>query len=276
MTLLRLLDVLPLVWRRAALLSAVMFAGCPRLPPLDYGKDGPAISGADLLERIEVAELSVVSVKGDAKLIVDSPQGKGSVSLYVAVLHPARLHIEQLDFFGRPEGILVTDGERFGLYDGRQRKYFRGPASPTNLARFLPIALPPRELASLLLGRVPRVPADSSELSIDEGLRAYRLTLHKGAVTQRLTVSTGTHRVLSSRVEGLNTYAIDLGELDTFGAATLPRRLTLDAPSAKTSVELIYKDIAVNETPEVTMFELEPPEGTPVIEVDANGQVATP
>lgn len=258
------------------LLLVQVLAACPRLPPLDYGKDGPAKDGADLLKRIEVAEAQVISVKGDAKLIVDSPQGKGSVSLFVAVLHPARIHIEQLDFFGRPEGILVTDGEAFGLYDARQKKFFRGPASVENMARFLPIALPPRELAALLMGKVPRVPPESTELTVDEASRSYALTLKRGAVVQKLGVSTGTHRVIRSRVEGLKTYAIDAEDLTDFGSAVLPKHLTLDAPIASTKVELLYKDITVNETPEVTLFELEPPEGIPVVEVQANGQAVAP
>lgn len=250
--------------------------GCPRLPPLDYGASGPARDAADLLKRIEVAEAQVFSVKGDAKLVVDSEQGKGSVSLFVAVLHPSRMHIEQLDFFGRPEGILVTDGEQFGLYDGKQRKFFRGPASPQNLARFVPIALPPRELAALLLGRVPRLPPETSAMTVDEATRSYQLSLTRGAITQRLSVSTGTHRVTRSRVEGLDTYAIDADELTAFAGATLPKRVLLEAPKAKLTVELLYKDITVNETPELTLFELEPPEGIPVVEVQANGQAVDP
>ncbi len=250
--------------------------GCPRLPPLDYGKDGPALDAADLLKRIAVSESQVFSVKGDARLLVDSPQGKGSVSLFVAVLHPAFIHIEQVDFFGRPQGVMVTDGERFGLYDAQQGKYFRGPASVANLARFLPIALPPKELAALLLGRVPRVPGEASDFSIDEPTRSYRLALTRGAITQRLLVSTGTHRVTQSRISGTDTYAIDADEVTSFGAAELPKHLVLDALTAKTKVELFYKDITVNETPEVTLFEIEPPENVPVVEVQADGREVGP
>jgi hypothetical protein len=257
-------------------LILVGLSACPKLPPLDYGVDGPARDAADLLKRIEVAETQVISVKGDAKLVIDSDQGKGSVSLFVAVLHPARLHIEQLDFFGRPEGVLVTDGEQFGLYDGKERKYFRGPASPQNLARFLPIALPPRELAALMLGRVPRLQAESSTMSVDEASRSYQLTLRRGPITQRLNVSTGTHRITRSRVEGADLYAVDSDALTSFGAATLPRRIVLEAPRAKLTVELLYKDITVNEPPELTLFELEPPEGVPIVEVQANGQAVVP
>jgi hypothetical protein len=254
--------------------SLFLLCGCPRLPPLEYGKDGPAQDAADLLKRIEVAELSVFSVKGDARLVVDSPQGKGSVSLFVAAMHPSMLHIEQLDFFGRPEGVLVTDGVRFGLYDGRERKYFQGPASAHNMGRFIPLSLPPKELTALLLGRVPRVPAErTSELRVDEASRSYSVSLHHQAVTQALAVSIGTHRVVRSRVTGVKTYAFDAEDLTSFGAATLPRHLTLEASESRLKVELIYKDITVNEAADLTLFDLSPPEGVSVVEVKDDGQV---
>lgn len=256
-------------------LVVIGLSGCPRLLPLDYGTDGPAADGPALIKRIEFADAQVIAVQGDAKLFVDTEQGKGSVSLFVAVLHPAQLHIEQLDFFGRPEGVLVSDGERFGLYDGRQRKFFRGPATAQNLGRFVPIALPPRELASLLLGRVPRVPPISSTLTVDEARRVYGLTITRGQVTQHLDVQPGTHRVLRSRVDGLKTYEIDADEVTAYGSASLAKKLVLNAPSAKTRVELTWKDIVVNETPAVTLFELEPPEGVPVIEVGPTGEAVT-
>jgi outer membrane lipoprotein-sorting protein len=262
-----------LLCRTSVLLISTFLSACPRLPPLDYGKNGPAQNGAELLKRIEVADAQIFAVRGDAKLIVDSPEGKGSVSIFVAVLHPAQLHIEQLDFFGRPENVLISDGDRFGLYDSKQRTYFRGPASVENMSRFVPLALPPRELASLLLGRVPRIPPEETTLSIDEASRLYGLTLKRGSITQRLSVSTGTHRVTKSQFKGVETYSTDADDLTVFGPAVLPRHLTLTAPKAGTKVELLYKDITVNEAPDVTLFEMEPPEGIPVVEVQADGRV---
>jgi hypothetical protein len=37
-------------------------------------------------------------------------------------------------------------------------------------------------------------------------------------------------------------------------------------------VELTWKDVTLNEAPDLSMFELEAPEGVPVVELDAQGK----
>lgn len=249
---------------------ALVLAGCPR-PALDFGKDGEAKSAEEVLKRVALAESTVVALKGDGKLYVDAPQGKGSVGLYVAVSHPALIHIEQLDFFNRPQGVLVTDGKDFGLYDAREAKYYRGPASPMNLARFLPVVLPPAELAALMLGRAPRIPPEASELTVDPQLGVYVVTLRRGGVTQTLHVKPPSHRVVKSAVQGANAYDVEFGDIADYGAVTLPKFARLSAPTAKTTVELTWKDVTLNEPPDLTLFDLSPPEDVPVVEVDAMG-----
>ncbi len=67
--------------QRSSLLviSAVLtLTACPKRIA-DFGKDGEPKSAEELLKRINVAESQIYSLKGDAKLIVDSPQGKGAV-----------------------------------------------------------------------------------------------------------------------------------------------------------------------------------------------------
>jgi hypothetical protein len=195
------------------------------------------------------------------------------VGLFVAVAHPAYIHIEQLDFFNRPQGVLVTDGKDFGLYDAKEAKYYRGPASPANLARFLPLVLPPAELASLMLGRAPRLPPETSTLAVDERLGVYVLTLTRGPVTQVLHVRPPSNRVVKSTVAGLRAYDVEFSDIAAYGAVTLPRRIQLVAPSAKTTVELTWKDVTVNEPPDLTLFDLSAPEDVPVVELDEEGNL---
>jgi hypothetical protein len=76
----------------------------------------------------------------------------------------------------------------------------------------------------------------------------------------------------------LNAYELTFSELTTFEPSKVvaPKVASLDARQAKTAVELTWKDVAVNEAPDLTLFELEPPEGIPVVEVDANGDPRQP
>ena len=258
------------------LISAVLaLTACPKRIA-DFGKDGEPKTPQELLRRIEVAESQIYSLKGEAKLIVDSPQGKGAVSLFAAVTHPALIHIEQLDFFGRPQGVLVTDGTRFGLYMQQDGKYYRGPASPANLARFLPLVMPPAELAAVMLGRAPRIPPESMQMRFDDPLQLLVLVLTRGKVRQTLHVQPPSYRVVKSTAENLEAYDLAFSDLTAEGGVTLPKHAALDARTAKTSVELVWKDVAVNEAPDLSLFDFEPPEGIPVVEVDANGFPSQP
>ena len=258
--------------RSILLLSSALLvlSGCPRRIA-DFGKDGEPRTPQELLARITWAEAQVYALKGDAKLIVDSPQGKGAVTLFVAVSHPALIHIEQLDFFGRPQGVLVTDGKDVGLYVAQDGKYLRGPASPANLARFLPLVIPPAELAAVMLGRAPRLPSDQLEMRFDEQAQQLVLVITRGDARQTLHVQPPSYRVVKSTAENLRAYDLTFDGLVTENGITRPTRAELVAPSAKTRVELVWKDVIVNEAPDLTLFELEPPEGIPVVEVDANG-----
>lgn len=260
----------PLVLRFFWVSLVLALAGCPKRV-VDFGEKGEPTSAQDLLARINAAESQIYSLKGDAKLIVDSPQGKGAVDLFVSVTHPALIHLEQLDFFGRPQGVLVTDGEQFSFYLAQEGKVYRGPATAANLARFLPVVIPPRELAAVMLGRAPRIPVDSLQMDFDDQLQLLVLRITRGKIVQTLLVQPPSYRVVKSSAAGLEAYSLAYGDLVTEKGVTLPRRAVIDAPSAQTHLELHWKEVAVNEAPDLTLYELEPPEGATIVEVDANG-----
>jgi hypothetical protein len=56
----------------------------------------------------------------------------------------------------------------------------------------------------------------------------------------------------------------------------LPKTLVLDAPSASTRLELHYKDVTVNESPDLTFFQLERPPNATLVEVDERGRPVAP
>lgn len=247
------------------LILATLFSGCPRRP-VDLGKDGAPKSAEELLARVEFAEAQVTSLNGDAKLFVDSPQGRGAVDLFVAVAPPASLHIEQLDFFGRPQAVMITDGQAFGLFQDGQ--FLRGPATPQNLGRLLPVVIPPHELAAVLLGRAPRIAYEALEMRFDDRQQVFVLTLKKGAATQTLEISAPSYRVTRSTAQGFDAYELRFSGLTEQNGVLLPKSVTLIAASAKTKLELTLKTVTLNEEPDPSMFVPEAPPDVPVVEVN--------
>jgi hypothetical protein len=207
---------------------------------------------------------------------VESPQGSGPVNLSVAVARPGHLSLQTTDFINRPLAALVADGSSFKLYVVGENRFYQGPASPPNVSRFLPVVLPAEELVAVMLGEAPRIPHESLALSVDEDARAYRLVLTRGPVTQTLWVHPTTHRVLRSQVRGVDAYDLTFEDFSPAGATSVPRTVTLVAAKAATTVELRYAQVTLGEEPEQALFELEPPEGASVVDVDAAGRELPP
>jgi outer membrane lipoprotein-sorting protein len=238
---------------------------------LSFGTRGELKDPNEILELTRQQEARVGALKGDAKLTVDSPRGKGTVTLYLAVARPQRLHIESMDFFGRPQGVLVSDGERFGLYQASDAKYYQGPTSPVNVSQILPIVLPPHELVALFLGEVPRIADPEPKLSLDPEVGGYKIVLRRPPITQTVWIHPEHFRVLRSEVRGIDAYDVELDDFQAFGTLQFPRKVRLKAPATKTELELRYTDISLNERPDDSDFDTSPPEGVTVIEVDERG-----
>jgi hypothetical protein len=258
----------------AAIFLALLCSGCPKR--IDFGPQGRITQAEELFRLTREAQSQVVTLQGDGKLRVESPQGSGTVSAYLAASRPGLLRVEMFDFFNRPIAVLVTDGQRFGLFQSQENKFYQGPATPGNLSRFLPVALPSEELVSVMLGQVPFLPADRMTLDVDEKERLYVLTLQKGAVSQVLHIDPKHLRVVRSSVRGIRTYDLEYDHFKERGALVFPHEVTLRASSADTSLGLRYTDITLNESPDLTLFDLSAPEDVPVVEVDEGGQALPP
>ncbi len=262
--------------RTLALAALLALAGCPR-PPLRFGPEGEIADPQLLLRMLAGRAARVSSLKAEAKVSVKTPRQSGSAGEFVAVQRPASLHLETLNFFGKPVAVLASDGERFSLYSEQDASFTTGPASPANVSRLLPFTLDPREAVELLLGQAPILAGAEARLEIDAGEGAYRLTLTRGAVEQRLWVATEDLRPLRSQIRGASAYDLALSDYQEFGGLVFPTRLdlrTVDASGRPSGIEvtLRYKDLELNPALEPELFTLEAPPGTRRVEVDEAGR----
>lgn len=269
------LNMRPLV----LLLCVLGTTGCPRR--VDFGSRGQITDVAELLELTRRLERKPGAVVGEARLNVDSAEARGTVSLFVAVASPAFVHFESLGFFGKPEGILVSDGKRFTLYEVEQGRLTVGPASPTNVSRFLPVALPGEELVAILLGRALNVAwerlggqeaAPKAELSIDGELRAYRVVLSGERGEARVWIDPAVFRVVRAEVGGAPPFVLEYEDFGPPQESAFPRKVRLRSEARPAELELRYRDVELDPPFDASLFVLEAPEGVTRVEVDERGR----
>ena len=258
----------------AAIFLVVLCSGCPKR--IEFGPEGELTDADTVYQRVVKNQENVITLEGDAKLRAELPDQGGTLSMFVAVTRPAMLHLETFDFFNRPLASLTSDGQRFGLYQADTNTWYQGPASPANVSRFLPVMLPGEELVPIMLGQVPLIPPERMTLELDRKQGVYVLTLFRGEATQVLHVHTKYLRVMKSMVRGIPGYDLGFGDFLERGDLIFPGRVELDAKQAKTKLQVRYQQIKLNARPDLTLYEIAPPEGARVVEVDASGREQPP
>jgi outer membrane lipoprotein-sorting protein len=262
--------LISLHWRSFAAGAALWtVACCPRPWPKELTPlpDADAVLGAATAKHAGLTSLS-----GTAKVDSFGPKGRVRGRLVVVAERSGRLRFEAMSPFEQPISTLVTDGKSFALYDIAKKRYYKGPATPENVSRLLPIRMHPQEIALLLLGSAPVIAHDSVELARERCKTSYRILLAKrdGSAKQVLTVDAQELRPLQSRVyaNGDLLYEVRFENPSPMGGFPLPRRIRFLAPRDKVDILLLYgDDLAVNEKSEDDLFQLEVPRGATVEEL---------
>ena len=130
--------------RAGLVLAATIAAGCHRGPPPSQFP-----SAADALERMRSTYACSRGIQGEAKIDYFGEQGRvrGNV-LYKSML-PRRLRFDVFSPFGVTLSTLTSDGQRFMLFDLREKVMLQGQANTCNVARFTQVPVPPHALAQM-------------------------------------------------------------------------------------------------------------------------------
>jgi len=224
------------------------------------------------VEHIEREESKIHSVKGQARLKIDSPEQKAVVELLVAARLPDSMHLELLDGLGRPLRIFVAHKGRFALWDLENNSFHRGLATQNNLARFLPLYFSPQELCKVLLGKAPRLEGakvQKLEESPKGAGQALQLSLTTENLSQKLSVQPKDFRVTESELKGTQNYQLTFSSFVRSGPQKVfPERRSLKVVSSQLFLELSYTDYLLDNPLEDKLFILSPPPGIRVVDVE--------
>ncbi|MBI5480688.1 MAG: DUF4292 domain-containing protein [Deltaproteobacteria bacterium] len=220
-----------------------------------------------LIAEIRGRQAQVRSLRGETKMDYLSPDGRTKVTVNLAVMRPGRLRFEaENPVSGHTEGTLVTDGRTFALLDVRANRFLRGPALACNVARMTRIAMPPDDVALILLGSAPLLPHERAEVghTRDGGGREV-LTLHlRGGARQRVSVSRKTRDVVEAELldaAGRPVWRLVHEDFRAVGTARLPRKTKFVEPRGKADILIRYKDVEANAAIPDAVFTLAPPPG---------------
>lgn len=256
-------------WRIVVLaILLALTAGCAHR--IDYGPRGPLHDPEEILDIVRSRYASVDSLRAEGRLGIESREGSGNLRMALEVQKPARIYLETADILGNPRGTFSTDGRSFVFYDPGEHLFYTGPATEALLGQFLPISLPPPEIASLLLGQPPLIEGGESRLEIEpEGV--YRIEIRSGRVRQRIRVGTRDLRLISVETRGIPAVDVEALEHEIIAPdLPVPTAWELRERRTETIVRIRVGDAKWNVEAEEELFRLRPPPGARVERLDAS------
>jgi hypothetical protein len=254
-----------LAWPVALFL--LLLSGCRALPPAPPPLG--AASPEELLARLASRSRSIHSFQAKGRITFLSPRQNYSGTALLKGILPSTLRVDVLDFFGRTILSLYTDGATVQVLSPREGKLYRGPATPGNLAAFIPPAVNLPQALRLLVGALPLSTGSPGSFKYEPEQNRYLLEWPGpgGAPQERLLVTAP---------------GLDPGEEDWYGGGPAPRfsatfadfgvlapglpgKLTLKTSRPRIELRLAYTELSLNPSLNPSDLSLQAPAGVAVV-----------
>lgn len=236
--------------------------GCRTLPPAP--PPAAVTSPEVILTRLESRQQQIRAFQAKGRITFLSPQQNYSGTTRLAGQLPASLKADVLDILGRTILSLATDGATVAVLSPSENRIFRGPATPKNLAAFIPPAVSLPQALRLLVGALPLSQGPTDHFEYQAASNRYLLEWRPGGVLlERLWVEApGWYPVREEWFGGAPEPRFT-ADLENFGALTpdLPGKITLKTAAPNMELRLGYRDLSLNPALTPAQLTVEPPPG---------------
>lgn len=238
-------------------LVAAALVGCrglmrPPQPPVVAEKLTPEQLLAQL--RARRGELQAFEAKGRLTLI--SPEQNATGTALVKGKFPETLRVDLRDPLGRSVLSFYTNGRTVEIFFPRENKFFQGPATPGNLAAFLPPGVKPSQAMRLMVGDLPLSPGPPSRLKAEAGDYLLEWLISDGSPQERLWVTADQLQPRKEEwygADGRLAFSAELAEFDRL-APGRPQQVKLVTAGSQVDLRLTYKEFTPN--PSLTQGDL--------------------
>lgn len=243
-----------------ALIALLWLGGCRGLPPAPPPL--APVSGAEVISRLQSRQQNLQAFAAKGSLAFLSPEKNYSGTALLKGQFPTTLKVDVLDnILGRTRLVFATNGAEVRVLSPGEGKLFYGPATPRNLAAFLPPAVSLPQALRLLVGDLPLSPGPPDRFAYDAAQGLYRLewSVPGGALKERLWVAAPGLYPVKEEWFGAAPEPRFTAELADFGAQApdLPGKITLKSAAPQMELRLTYRELRLN--PALTAADLSLP-----------------
>ncbi|MEM7677942.1 MAG: hypothetical protein AAF449_18240, partial [Myxococcota bacterium] len=137
----------------------------------------PLPTAAEALQRLQAVGADRKTIRAAGRVTYYGDKGRVRVRMEVVAERADRFRVATVSPFEQPIDVMTCDGDQLWLLSNGALR--RGSATPSNVARLLPLPLYPSEIVDTLMGGIPTgegVKAEKIDAAADG---RWRLTLKR-------------------------------------------------------------------------------------------------
>ena len=244
-------------WPALWLIFILALGGCRALPP-PAPPPTPVTSVGEILGHLAARQERLKAFQAKGRLTVISPQRNYSGSSILKAQAPGGLRVDVLDVLGRSILSFSSDGDQIQVLSHQEAKFFRGKATPENVAVFLPARVTVPQVVRLLTASLPLSSGPPQEWHYEPTDGAYLLTWGEagGASRERLWVEPRGFRPVKVEwyEQGRRRFSVEFSEFGEGDTGTVPRKIVLRGDDPQAELRVAYRDLQLN--PSLTSADL--------------------
>ena len=251
-------------------LAGLWLAGCAAHRPLPARPAPQTLpAAADLEAALTQRRAALQSLRALAQLRYRDPTESSSSREAIVVARPDHVRVEVLSLFGSLF-VLTADGTTITAYARDEDTLYRGSASPEHLWRYTRLWMPVQELVDIVLGTPPVPTAKRGHVSFESDTGWIRLQHDLAPGSQAVWFSDTDAPVAAERrgADGEIQWHSTYGMYEDHAGIPIATRIGLEMPAWSRSVDLALRDLDVNPSLDDSIFALQAPPGSKVVQLD--------
>jgi outer membrane biogenesis lipoprotein LolB len=211
---------------------------------------GVKLSPEQVVSQLKARQGQLTSFAARGRVTLVSPEQNATGTAIIKGKLPETLRVDLKDPLGRSVLSFYTDGQQVEILFPRENKLLTGPATPSNLAAFIPAGVKLPQALRLMVGDLPLSQGKPARLNQESGMYVLEWQAPDGSLQERLWVSAGLVQPVKDEWYGPGGQLIFSAELGDYGKVAIDRPAHLKLATTTPRVELLltYKDFTPNAT----------------------------
>ncbi len=249
---------------------ALLSSGCAALRRPAVSRLPSRLPSAAELEAVLTQRREALhSLRAVAHVRYHDPEESNRSRDAIVVARPDRLRVEVLSLFGSVFVLTASDGT-LAAYAPQEHTVYRGEASPENLWRYVRLALPVGDLVDIILGAPPARAGGEPQVTFDgpSGEIRLRQPFSDGAQIVSFSLAELPVAAEEQAADGRTQWHARFGGYEDHNGLPLATHIAFELPEWQRSFDIALEDVDVNPTLDPSIFALQTPPGSKVVNLD--------